>query len=191
MAHVNERVWAPAEAALGRPEERHWTFEIGEAEMDMVTASTRGQTRLHDVTVFIFSDRGELALIKKHNYPPGAWRAPGGGINPGEPFGDGARREAREETGLDVRLTRYVLRVHVTFTNGGRRQPWTTHVVTAAVAGGELAVGDPKEIAGVRWGTLEELCGPIGDVLLASGRGLFRYRTALHAEVMRLLSEAK
>jgi len=188
MAHVTPAVWGPAEAALGRPAERTWTYEIGAAEMDMVVSSTRGQTRLHDVTVFIFGAGGALALIKKHNYPPGAWRAPGGGINPGEEFVAGARREAREETGLDVRLTRYLLRVHVTFTCSGRSQPWTTHVVLAeAGAGAELAVCDPKEIAGAKWGSLDELCGPIAEVLLGSGRGLFRYRVALHREVADLL----
>ncbi|MDF2627949.1 MAG: hypothetical protein K0R39_1780 [Symbiobacteriaceae bacterium] len=190
MAHVTEAVWTPAEAALGRPEERSWTYEIGEAEMDMVVSSTRSQTRLHDVTLFVTNSAGELALIKKHNYPEGAWRAPGGGVNPGEPFEAGARREALEETGLNVRLTRYLLRVYVTFTCGARSQPWTTHVVLATAHDQALATGDPKEIAGVRWGTLDELCGPMAEVMLSSGRGLFVYRVALHREVARLLAKA-
>ncbi|HWI62541.1 MAG TPA: NUDIX hydrolase [Symbiobacteriaceae bacterium] len=187
MAHVTNAVWAPAEAALGRPVELTWTYEIRPAEMDMVVSSTRGQTRLHDVTLFIQRADGAIALIKKHGYPEGAWRAPGGGINPGEPFEAGAQREAREETGLAVALTRYLLRIYVTFTCGERRQPWTTHVVLAEPEGEDLSVGDPKEIAGVRWGTLAELCGSIADVMLNSGSGLFRYRVALHREVARML----
>jgi 8-oxo-dGTP pyrophosphatase MutT (NUDIX family) len=189
MAHVTQAVWAPAEALLGQPEERTWSYEITEPEMDMVVSSTRGQTRLHDVTVFIYDAAGRLALIKKHSYPPGAWRAPGGGINPGEPFVDGACREAMEETGLPVRLTRYLLRVFVTFTCGARQQPWTTHVVIARADATDLTIHDPKEISGVKWGTLDELCGPIAAVLLGTGRGLFRYRVALHAEVARLLTQ--
>lgn len=191
MAHVTDAVWAPAEAALGRPAERSWTYEIGEAEMDMVVSSTRGQTRLHDVTIFISNGAGELALIKKHNYPEGAWRAPGGGINPGETFEAGAWREAREETGLEVRLTRYLLRVNVTLTCGARSQPWTTHVVLATADDQALATGDPKEISGVRWGSLKELCGPIAEIMLNSGRGLFIYRVALHREVARLITNLK
>ena len=191
MAHVTEAVWAPAEALLGRPAERSWTYEIGEAEMDMVVSSTRGQTRLHDVTLFIMNGAGQFALIKKHGYPEGAWRAPGGGVNPGEAFEAGARREAREETGLDVRLTRYLLRVRVTFTCGVRTQPWVTHVVLATADDQTLATGDPKEISGVRWGTMEELCGPIAEVMLDSGRGLFVYRVALHREVDRLLAQTQ
>ena len=37
------------------------------------------------------------------------------------------------------------------------------------------------------WGSLEELCGPIADAMLATGRGLFAYRAALHRQVAELL----
>lgn len=187
MAHVTAALWQPAEALLGRPAERTWQYPITDAEMRMVVSSTRGQRRLHDVTLFIFNEAGQVALIRKHNYPPGAWRAPGGGIAPGESFIEGARREALEETGLEVDLTRYLLRVFVTFTAGGCSQPWTTHVVTARAREGALATRDAREIAGVRWGTLAELTGPVADVMLRSGRGLFAYRVALHREVANLL----
>lgn len=190
MAHVTEAVWGVAEAKLGRPAERSWTYAITEPEMSMVVSSTRGQTRLHDVTLFIFNRNGELALIKKHGYPEGAWRAPGGGIHPGESFEEGAVREALEETGLHVTLTRYLLRVYVTFTAGEVAQPWTTHVVLATTDDAQPATGDPKEIAGVRWGSLTELCGSIAEVLRASGRGLFQYRVALHQEVAALLGDS-
>ncbi len=36
------------------------------------------------------------------------WCLPGGGMDPGESFGQAALRETREEVGLDVRLTRLV-----------------------------------------------------------------------------------
>lgn len=187
LAHVTEALWAPVEALFGKPEVRHWRYPILDREMQMVVSSTRGQTRLHDVTILAFNRQGELALIRKHGYPPGAWRAPGGGINPGEAFVEGAAREALEETGLRVTVTRYLLRVFVTFTCNGVEQPWTTHVVVAESDDPEPAVGDPKEIAGVRWGTLDELCGPIAAVMLATGTGLFAYRVALHREIRDLL----
>lgn len=186
MAHVTPGVWAPTEAALGRPEERHWTYPISDPEMRMVISSTRGQTRVHDITVFIFNRQGQVALIRKHNYPDGAWRAPGGGIAPGESLEAGALREAREETGLDARLTRYLLRVFVTFTCGDLVQPWTTHVVTAFTDDQHPATADPKEIEAVTWGTLEDLCGPVAEIMLGAGRGLFEYRVALHREVERM-----
>lgn len=188
MAHVTKEVWAPAEAELGPAAEYTWTYEILPAEMQMVVSSTRGQTRLHDVTLFILNPAGQLALIRKHGYPQGAWRAPGGGVHPGEPFAAGAAREALEETGLTVRLTRYLARIHVTFTCGDTVQPWTTHIVAAVTDQAQMATHDPKEIDGVKWGSLEELCGPIADVLLGTGRGLFAYRVALHREVAQLLA---
>ncbi|MFS8639526.1 MAG: NUDIX hydrolase [Symbiobacteriaceae bacterium] len=182
-------VLARAEAELSRPVVLTWRWPIQADEMAMVVASTRGQTRLHDVTLFIFDPSGRLALIRKHHYPPGVWRTPGGGVRPGEEFSAGAAREGWEETGLSVRVTRYLLRVHVTFTCDGQEQPWTTHVVRAE-AEGEPATQDPREIADVRWGSLEELCGPIAEAMQATGRGLFAYRAALHRQVAEILAQA-
>ena len=49
-------------------------------------------------------DRGIL-LIERANEPKG-WAIPGGYVDYGETFEEAARREAREETGLDVELVR-------------------------------------------------------------------------------------
>jgi hypothetical protein len=43
-----------------------------------------------------------------------------------------------------------------------------------------LAPQDTAEIAEARWGTAEELAGPIRERLLSTGRALWRYRVALH-----------
>ncbi|MFZ5815907.1 MAG: NUDIX hydrolase [Bacillota bacterium] len=187
MAHMTGEVLARAEALLGRPAERVWRYPIRPQEMQMVVSSTRGQTRLHDVTLFIFNPAGQVALIRKHGYPPGAWRAPGGGTVPGEELVDGAVREALEETGLQVTIDRYLLRVRVTFTCGQQEQPWTTHVVTARAGDAAPLTRDPKEIESVAWGSMADLCGPIAEAMLATGGGLFTYRVALHREVGRLL----
>jgi 8-oxo-dGTP pyrophosphatase MutT (NUDIX family) len=187
MAHVTPELLAPFEAVYGRPRVLHWRYPISPPEMRMVVSSTRGQTRLHDVTLFIFNRKGEIALIRKPGYPDGAWRAPGGGVDPGETFEEGAVREALEETGLHVRLTRYLLRFHVDFTCEGQVQPWTTHVLTAETADEAVATNDPGEIDGGKFGTVAELCGPIAAVLRGTGRGLFAYRSDLHDEVARLL----
>jgi hypothetical protein len=51
----------------------------------------------------------------------------------------------------------------------------------------ELAPQDGEEIAAARWGTLEELEGPIAERLLATGHALWRYRVALHAAAIAQL----
>lgn len=187
MAHVDAALLLPVEAAFGKPLVLTRRYPITPPEMRMVVSSTRGQTRLHDVTLFIFNSQGEVALIRKHGYPPGAWRAPGGGVHAGETFADGAIREAMEETGLRVQLQRYLLRVHLTFTCEGEEQGWTTHVLSARTEDSEPQTHDPKEIESVKFGTLDELTGPVGALFRATGRGLLAYRADLHDEVARLL----
>ncbi len=50
--------------------------------------------------------RGEEVLIIKRGKPPflGCWSIPGGGLNHGEALRDAARREVREETGVEIEI---------------------------------------------------------------------------------------
>jgi 8-oxo-dGTP diphosphatase len=52
----------------------------------------------------VIADRqGRVVLIRRKN-PPYGWALPGGFIDVGESAGDACRREAKEETGLEVEL---------------------------------------------------------------------------------------
>ncbi|BDG61096.1 hypothetical protein caldi_21860 [Caldinitratiruptor microaerophilus] len=180
MHTVHPQLLADLTRRFGMPRVLHWEVEIGPAEMEMVRASRRGW-RSHDVTFFIIGPHALVALIRKPSFPPGVWRAPSGGVNPGEDFVAGTTREAAEETGLDITLERYLVRIHVTFrTPAGSQEPWVSHLFLARTEGTRLLPRDHGEIAGARWSTLEELTGPIRRRLLATGRGLFRYRALLH-----------
>jgi len=103
----------------------------------------------------IFAREGELyVVIIRRGRPPrqGAWTIPGGRIEPGETSAEAARREAREETGLDVR----VLCETETYAAG----PFSIHehvCVPAGVWGGlpALVAGDDADEA--RWVTLPAL----------------------------------
>ena len=175
--HVDEAMLAAVRARFGEPRELHWAGEISDHEWSI---ATHNPVRTHDVTLFILDPAERLALIRKPHFAADVWRPPGGGIKPGEDFVLGAAREALEETGLRVELRRYLVDAHARFANGGRELAWRTHVVLATTHDEELAPDDPEEIAAARWGTLDELAGPLREILLATGRAFWRYRVALH-----------
>jgi ADP-ribose pyrophosphatase YjhB (NUDIX family) len=182
--HVDEAVLAPIRARYGEPAPLEWEAEVSSEEMALVRREAR---RRHDVTVFIF--RGtDLALIRKPMYPPGIWRTPGGGVKEGEDFVSGIAREALEETGAEVAVCCYLVRAEAVFRLAGRAEPWQTHVFSAVTETERLEPIDTREIEAARWGTAEELAGPIRERLLATGRALWRYRVALHDATLEALA---
>jgi 8-oxo-dGTP pyrophosphatase MutT (NUDIX family) len=178
MGHVDDALLAPARARYGEPRVLHLEQPVARDELDLVVASGR-YGRRHDITFFAFND-DRLALIRKPHFAPGIWRPPSGGIRPGEGVEAGTQREALEEIGAPITLARYVLRADVRFTCDGDWIDWHTHVFVAATAAEQLAPQDTIEIAAARWGTLDELGGPIRAAALATSRGLWRYRVGLH-----------
>ncbi|MHB8895254.1 MAG: NUDIX hydrolase [Candidatus Geothermincolia bacterium] len=180
------------EVRLGRPALRSMTYEIDPSEFDMVDRSMY-KGRAHDVTMFIRKRDNpvEIAVIRKPFFPPGVFRAPSGAANRGESLSDGAVRESKEETGLDVELTRYVARINAKFTCDGKVIDWVSHVLEANELAGVLAPIDTHEIAEARWASLDELQGAIRQALLDTGWGLFRYRVALTDLTVSELGEAK
>jgi 8-oxo-dGTP diphosphatase len=185
IVHVTDEVLAPLRLEYGVPAELEWAGAITEREHAVATYNPR---RTHDVTLFILDPGERLALIRKPLFVEGIWRPPGGGIKPGEAFAAGAVREALEETGLHVRLERYLVATRATFTYGPVEPRWQTPVFSARTLDTELAPRDPDEIAGARWGTLAELGGPLRERLLATGHAFWRYRVALHDAALAALT---
>jgi len=183
--YVDATLVEEAEGRFGKPHILHWEHEIGEDELAFVKA-TQKHGRAHDVTLFIFSN-DHLALIRKPMFQRPTYRAPSGGLNRGESFEEGAKREALEETGLEIELEEYLLRMHVRFTGGEEYLDWTSHVFRARAVGGQLQPRDTSEIAETIYGTIEELQGPIRQALLKSGRGLLAYRVALTDATVEIL----
>jgi ADP-ribose pyrophosphatase YjhB (NUDIX family) len=181
--HVTEAVLAPLRERYGQPALLEWESEIDEREHSLVTYNPR---RMHDVTLFILNGE-RLALIRKPHFEPGIWRPPGGGVKPDEDFEAGVSREALEETGLDVELERYLVAAEARFRYEQHEIPWRTHVFLVTTHGEELAPRDTEEIAGARWGTLDELAGPLRERLLETGRAFWRYRVALHDAALSAL----
>ena len=174
--HVTEEVLAPLRARYGPPRALDWEGEVSDPELALIKYSPG---RRHDVTLFIYNgDR--LALVRKPHFEAGVWRTPGGGIKRGEDFVAGAVREAREETGAEIELDRFLLEARPIFRFRDEAVPWQTLVFSAHTETEELVPLDTDEIEAARWGTAEELRGPIRARLLGTGRALWRYRVALH-----------
>jgi len=186
--HVDDAMLAAVRARFGEPALLTWEGEISDAEWRVATYNP---ARRHDVTLVILDPERRLALIRKPQFAPDVWRPPGGGIRPGEEFVAGARREALEETGLTVDLRRYLVESRGVFRNGGRELPWRTHVFLAETEDTELVPADADEIAGARWGTLEELGGPLRLRLLAEDRAFWRYRVVLHDTALTQLAKLR
>jgi 8-oxo-dGTP pyrophosphatase MutT (NUDIX family) len=200
--HLTEEVLAPIRARYGEPTLLEWSGEISEWEYGVATYDPE---RTHDVTLFILNGQlpvahgraspgraatsPRLALIRKPMFPPDMWRPPGGGVKPGEDFVEAVRREALEETGLDVELVRYLVEARARFFYE-RPLDWRTHVFLAQTEDEAIAPRDTGEIAEARWGTLEELSGPLRERLLATGRAFWRYRAALHDAALAALRDA-
>ena len=197
--HLTDEILAPIRARYGEPDVIEWEGEISEREHSIATYNP---ARLHDVTLFILNGhdsdaRGRalpgraadqrLALIRKHSFPPDIWRPPGGGVRPGEDFVEAVEREALEETGLHVELERYLVEARARFLYRPPGLDWRTHVFLATTVDEEIAPVDTEEIAEARWGTLEELGGPLRERLLATGRAFWRYRMALHDAALAAL----
>jgi 8-oxo-dGTP pyrophosphatase MutT (NUDIX family) len=185
--HVDEQVLGPLRERFGEPDVLRWEGELSEQEWRLATYNPQ---RTHDVTLFI-TNGSRLALIRKPHFTEGVWRTPGGGVKPGEDFVAGAVREALEETGLRVELDRYLVDAQVRFTWDELELHWRTHVLSAVTGDEEIRPEDPAEIAAARWGTVEELQGPVRETLLATGRALWRYRVALHDAAVAALGHVR
>lgn len=81
---------------------------------------------------------GGIVLVKRRN-PPLGWALPGGFVDYGETLEQAAIREAKEETGLDVRLERQ-FHSYSDPSRDPRRHTITT--VFLAIASGHLTAGD-------------------------------------------------
>ena len=182
---VTEDMIAVMAEIYGLPHRRTFAVPTPPKEYDYIR-STQKNGRNHDVTLYIF--KGDQVIVNaKHFYPPGLYRAPSGGLDPGEDFLKGIRREAMEETGCEIELTRFLLRSEVYFKkNETDAIRWRSFVFLARYVSGEFEFTDKREIREVRladWSDFEQF----GRIMCESEKGGLHYRAALHAAVAELI----
>jgi len=103
--------------------------------------------------------QGDRVLLVRRGRPPreGQWSLPGGGQRLGETLAEAARREVREETGLEVALGPVVATIDsIEQDEAGRvRYHYTLVDFTAEAGEGTPVPGD--DAADVRWFDLDAL----------------------------------
>jgi len=91
-----------------------------------------------DIIIELLDYENKIVLIERNNEPKG-WAIPGGFVDMGESLEDAARREAKEETNLDVNLY-----VQLKTYSDPKRDPrfHTVSTVFVATASGMPVAGD-------------------------------------------------
>ena len=93
------------------------------------------------VRVIVLDDENRMLMVKQHHEGKDIWMVPGGGIEEGESSSQAAAREVKEETGLDVQVSRLVWHVEEVSDRGQR----FVDFFLADVVGGKLGLGmDPE-----------------------------------------------
>lgn len=112
-----------------------------------MSAQKEQRNPLPTTDAIIAGPDGRVVLILRKNEPKG-WAIPGGFVDYGEEIGKACRREAKEETGLDVELVAQL------FTYSDPRRDPRKHTLSTVYAcrakgGAELKAGD--DAADARW----------------------------------------
>jgi 8-oxo-dGTP pyrophosphatase MutT (NUDIX family) len=140
---------------LGKRPRRDAELELSLRGDDVPGDATKPE-RQPVVAAIVTSERGVLVGRRNDGKPP--WTFIAGEIEPGESQADAAVREVKEETGLVIEPAPHEI--------GRRVHPKTqrTMLYLACTPRGELdpIVGDPEELAEVRWMSLAEVEGTMG-----------------------------
>ena len=189
---VTEEMIVEMADKFGQPERAEYRIKTDIEELNFIR-STQKSGRNHDVTIYIHKDN-QIIVIAKPFYLPGLYRAPSGGLNPGESFLDGIDREIAEETGCEIELEQFILRTDVTFVRADDVENsdkdsilWRSFVFQARYKSGDFQFTDHKEISEVRLASLDEF-EEFSRIMRGTTIGGLHYRAKLHDTVKGLLS---
>ena len=104
---------------------------------------------------------GRILLVKRRKAPErGCWNLPGGKVDHLERVEDAIRRETFEETGLEIRLTRFLQLTQILGQDG---EHWVSPVWLAEVDKGEARNLEPEKAEDVAWFALASPPAPLGQ----------------------------
>lgn len=172
---------------FGEPRLRSFDIETNPEEMVRIRGSQK-QGRNHDVTLYV-SKGDRIVVIAKPMYPPNLYRAPSGGLKPGEDFHSGITREMAEEIGCEISIRKFLIRTSVHFKCGRDEIFWRSFLFLADYRRGDFDYTDHAEISAVHLATWEDF-ESYGRIMRQSDIGGLHYRAALHDAVAELVKQS-
>jgi 8-oxo-dGTP diphosphatase len=127
---------------------------------------TQWQPDLHRVSTVVYAERGDQILLLKRalGFLSGQWFLPGGALDAGEAPVDGARRELKEEAGLDVDGELELVGVYWSEADAGVGQVFVSY--RGRVTDGEVRVSHEHD--GARWVDPQEMRATITDEFIGA-----------------------
>jgi 8-oxo-dGTP diphosphatase len=150
---INEAEISELMADYGPGQRRQVTLEVSARSFEnWLGKMVHHPNRRGEAVLVIQRPDGHVLLHTKRFYPEAIFRLPSGGVHPDEAVLAGVMREAKEETGLDVTLDRFLGTVEYQFRNGQRQLPFVSYLFVLQADNSTPVVHDPgEEITGFRY----------------------------------------
>lgn len=121
---------------------------------------TAGQNNVRvGIAVFVFKD-GKFLMAQRHGaHGPGTWSVPGGHLEFGESFEETARREVKEETGLEITNIRFGAVTNDHFKSDQKH--YVTIWMLSDWSAGTEEITEPDKCLAQQWHTFADLPSPL------------------------------
>lgn len=102
-----------------------------------------------NVVYLLITDESKSKILMVYNKDNHSWSLPGGTVEGNETLEEAAVREAKEETGFDIRVSGIVA------VNEAKLSKYEVHAIfftyRAEITAGELELSRPEEISDIQW----------------------------------------